>query len=394
MDGIETLPLCDGWAARDHGDMDADTVGRKSVEQLRESFDVRPGYLAACTSGVPPRQAVAALRDDLDAWSAGTTTPLGYGAWAERGRAAYARLVGVDVSRVAIGSQTSVMVGMIAASLPAGAEVIVVEGDFSSMVFPFLVRDDLVVRHVPMGGLADAVGSTTALVAFSLVQSATGEIAGADAIVAAARAAGARTLCDTTQAAGWMPVDASRFDATVCHAYKWLCAPRGVALLTVSESFADELVPTAAGWYAGDDVWGSCYGPAMTLAPDARRFDVSPAWQAWVGATTSLELFAAVPAEEVRAYTGGLADTLRTRLGLPLTGSAIVTWPDATGVDAAALAAAGIVASSRAGRARVAFHVWNDEREVERVCAALGRGAAADLRIPADWAAEYGAYAI
>ncbi|WP_378144253.1 aminotransferase class V-fold PLP-dependent enzyme [Cnuibacter sp. UC19_7] len=374
--------------------MEAETVGRKTVEQLRESFDVRPGYLAACTSGVPPRQSVAALRDDLDAWSAGTTTPLGYGAWAERGRAAYARLVGVDVSRVAIGSQTSVMVAMIASSLPAGAEVIVVDGDFSSMVFPFLVRDDLVVRHVPLPSLADAVGPDTALVAFSLVQSATGEIADADAIVAAARAAGARTLCDTTQATGWMRVDASRFDATVCHAYKWLCAPRGVALLTVSESFAAELVPTTAGWYAGDDVWGSCYGPTMSLAADARRFDVSPAWQAWVGATTSLELFASVAAEEVEAYTGGLGDSLRSRLGLPLTGSAIVTWPDETGTDAAALAAAGIVASSRAGRARVAFHVWNDESEVERVCAALGRGAVGELLVPADWAAEYGAYAI
>src|SRR5689334_11636123 len=107
MNCIDHLALCDGCRDRDHGGMEAETVGRRTVEQLRESFDVRPGYLAACTSGVPPRQSVAALRADLDAWSAGTTTPLGYGAWAERGRAAYAGLVGVDVSRVAIGSQTS-----------------------------------------------------------------------------------------------------------------------------------------------------------------------------------------------------------------------------------------------------------------------------------------------
>ena len=373
---------------RDHGSMHATTL-----DQLRRSFDVRPGYLAACTSGVPPRQTAAALRDDLASWAAGTNTPLGYGAWAERGRAAYARLVGVGADRVAIGSQTSVMVATVAASLPAGAEVVVVDGDFSSMVFPFVVRGDLVVRHAQLAELAEAVTPGTALVAFSLVQSATGEIADADAVVAAAASVGARTLCDTTQAVGWMPVDASRFDATVCHAYKWLCAPRGVAFLTLSESYAADLVPNDAGWYAGDDVWGSCYGPVMELAADARRFDVSPAWQAWVGATTSLELFAAVPADDIHHYTAGLADSLRSRLGLPLTGSAIVTWPDADGADAAALAAAGIVASSRAGRARVAFHVWNDEAEVERVAAALGRGTAS-LTVPEDWAAEYGSYAI
>jgi selenocysteine lyase/cysteine desulfurase len=364
-----------------------------TVDQLRASFDVRPGYLAACTSGVPPRQTASALRDDLESWGAGVTTPLGYGEWVERGRAAYARLVGVEASWVAIGSQTSVMVSMIAASLPAGAEVVVVDGDFSSMVFPFLVRGDLVVRHAALDDVAEAVTPGTALVAFSLVQSATGGIADAPSIRAAAARVGARTLCDTTQATGWMPVDASLYDATVCHAYKWLCAPRGVAFLTVSPEYAAALTPTHAGWYAGDDVWASCYGPSMHLATDARRFDVSPAWQAWVGAATSLELFAAVPAAAVREYTAGLADSLRARLGLPLTGSAIVTWPDETGADAAALAAAGIVASSRAGRARVAFHVWNDEAEVERVCAALGRGAA-PLAVPADWAAEYGSYAI
>lgn len=41
--------------------------------------------------------------------------------------------------------------------------------------------------------------------------------------------------------------------------------------------------PTAAGWYAGQDVWASVHGPEMTLAGDACWFDVSPAWLSWVG---------------------------------------------------------------------------------------------------------------
>ena len=35
--------------------------------------------------------------------------------------------------------------------------------------------------------------------------------------------------------------------------------------------------------------------------------------------------------------------------------------------------AAGITASGRAGRARVAFHVWNDDEDVELAASALGR---------------------
>ena len=51
-----------------------------------------------------------------------------------------------------------------AASAPAGAEVLCVDGDFSSVVGPFLARGDLRVRHVPLDRLADAIGPDTWLV--------------------------------------------------------------------------------------------------------------------------------------------------------------------------------------------------------------------------------------
>ena len=124
--------------------------------------------------------------------------------------------------------------------------------------------------------LAEAVGPQTSLVAFSLVQSATGEIADAAAIVAAAGRHGARTFCDATQAVGWLPVEASRFDALVCHAYKWLCAPRGVAFLAIGEDLQSSIIPRFAGWYAGADPWASCYGGEFGLASDARASTCRP----------------------------------------------------------------------------------------------------------------------
>jgi selenocysteine lyase/cysteine desulfurase len=344
-----------------------------TVAAARAQFAADRGYLAACTLGLPTIKTVEALRADLDAWHAGHRGPVDYERAVAAGRSHYARLVGVDIDSVAIGSQTSVMAGMVAASVPDGAHVICVDGDFSSIVFPFMQHEHrgISVHHVPLEALADSIDENTWLVAFSLVQSATGRIADADAIVEAARRTGAFTLCDVTQAAGWMPVLAERFDVTIGHAYKWLCSPRGVAFLTVSPAFAHKLRPAHAGWYAGDDPWQSCYGPQMRLAATARAFDVSPAWQAWIGAEPALELFAGIDPAAIAAYDGGLGDALCAGLGIEQRGQAIVTWPDADGEQLARLTDAGLVASGRAGRARVAFHLWNDEDDVEAVLRAL-----------------------
>jgi selenocysteine lyase/cysteine desulfurase len=346
---------------------------RLGVREARDRFRGGRGYLAACTLGLPTRGTEAALHADAEAWALGRASAAGYAAVVERVRHAYAGLVTVPVSRVAIGSQASVLAGLVAASVPDGAEVLCVDGDFSSMVFPFLsqAHRGVTVRHLPLAELAAGITVDTWLVAFSLVQSATGAITDTAAIVAAAHAHGSFTLCDTTQAAGWMPVDASVFDATICHSYKWLCAPRGVAFLTVAERLAARLLPVQAGWYAGRDPWASCYGPGMDLASDARRFDVSPAWNAWVGAEPALDLFGRLDLAEVRDHAVALGDALCAGLGIAPAGQAIVTWPDADGTDLDRLTRAGLTASGRAGRARVAFHLWNDEDDVADALRAL-----------------------
>ncbi|BDV30898.1 aminotransferase class V-fold PLP-dependent enzyme [Microbacterium terricola] len=347
-----------------------------TIDAARAAFDGGSGYLAACTVGLPTRATRAAVIADLDAAAHGRPDPLAYTAAVERSRGHFAALTGVGPDRVAIGSQSSVAAALVAASLAPGAEVLIAAGDFSSIVLPFVHADrSLRVRTAPLTALADEIRPGTALVVFSLVQSATGEVADADAIIAAAATHGARTLCDATQAIGWLPVSAARFDAVICHAYKWLCAPRGVSFLTVSPELERDMPALFAGWYAGSDPWASCYGGGVELAPDATRFDVSPAWQAFVGAEPALALFAAADQDALHRHTTGLAGAFLDRIGVaaPMRKSAIVTWPDPTGDDLARLTAAGITASGRAGRARVAFHVFNDLADVARAAAAIGR---------------------
>lgn len=330
-------------------------------------FDAPRGYLSTASIGLPCRATLRALRDDLDRWAAARLDPAGYDAVVDRTRESYARLVGVPATSVAIGSQTSVIGALVAAALPAGAEVLAPAGEFASTVLPFMAAPGVRVRFVELDELVGAIGQDTALVAFSHIQSATGAVADVSAIAAAAEQHGTLTYCDVTQSAGVHPVDAGLVDYTVCHAYKWLCSPRGVAFLTVSDRAADRLTPLQASWYAADEVWALPYVPGMKLAPDARRFDVAPAWQAFVGADPAIALFAALDMAEVWARASGLGDLLCRELGIPEQHQAIVTWPDASGDDLRKLTEAGIRVAGRAGRLRAAFHLYNDESDVEAV---------------------------
>jgi len=349
-------------------------TGRLTVTELAAHFHPAPGYLAAASGGVAADVTLAALAADQQAWADGRRGPADYDRVVSHTRSLYAGLVGVSSEWVAIGSTTSGLVANVAAALPDGAEVLVAEEEFTSIVFPFLAGGRLRVRSAPLAELAQAVGPQTAVVSFSVIQSATGELADSDAILAAAERVGALTVADLTQAAGLLPVAAGRFDITVCHAYKWLCAPRGVAFMTLRPEVADRLVPVSAGWYAGEDPWGSCYGTEFAPARTARRFDTSPAWQAFAGAEAAVELFSLADLAEVWRHCVGLADELCRGLGIEPRHQAIVSWPDPDGCQLAALTAAGIRASGRAGRIRIAFAVWNTGEDVSAVLAALGRG--------------------
>jgi selenocysteine lyase/cysteine desulfurase len=345
---------------------------------LAAAFPPVRGYLNAATLGLPLRATTEALRAALDDWERGVIDMPGADRAVVRAREAYARLAGVPAAWVAAAPQVSVLVGLVAASLPDGAEVVLPEGDFASVVFPFLVHADrgVTVRHVPLERLADSIGSRTALVAFSVVQSSDGRIVDGDAVRAAARAVGALTLGDLTQAAGWLPVDAANDDITVCGTYKWLCSPRGTALMTVRPDVGARMRPLFAGWYAGDSIWDSVYGPEMRLAPDARRFDVSPAWHAWLGTAPALEAFADADGEALHRHAAGLADRVRDGLGLERTGSAILALPDPVGALLARLLERGLVVAGRAGKVRLSFHVWNDADDVEQASQALAEAAA------------------
>ncbi|MFJ3923523.1 aminotransferase class V-fold PLP-dependent enzyme [Streptomyces sp. NPDC090022] len=341
----------------------------------RAEFTHTSTYANTATCGILPRGAAAAVRELIDA--AGAGAPAGFGDFArvEHVRERFARLVSVAPARVAVGSAVATHVGLIAASLPAGAEVLCPEGEFASVINPFVVRGDLKVRFAPLEALAEAVGPATALVAVSAVQSADGRAVDLAAVRAAASSAGARMLVDATQAAGWLPFDATPYDYTVTAGYKWLLALRGVSFLTVSEEAQEHLVPLHAGWVAAESMWDATYGPMRQLAHDARRFDESPAFVAYHAAEFSLGLLERAGIDAVHAHDTALAARYRAglaRLGLdPVPGTAPIVSVPGLAHRQPALAAAGVHTAARAGSLRASFHLYNTEADVDRLLDAL-----------------------
>jgi len=328
-------------------------------------------YLNTASYGLPPRPAFEALSTALDDWRHGRTSWEIWGHSTESSRALFADLMGTNVDDIAIGTTVSEFTGMIANSLPAGAEVVVPDMEFTSNLFPYFTHTDrgVTVKTVPTSDVAEAIGPSTTAVAFSAVQSSSGEVADLDAIEKAAAEHDVLTIVDATQGCGWLPMDATRFDFLVVHGYKWLMSPRGTAFLYVSPQLRDRIRPVSAGWYAGEDVHSSYYGPPLRLAESARRFDRSPAWFSWVGTQPSLELIGSVGVEVINEHNVRLANLFREKMNLGPGNSAIVSveMPDAS-TDLERL---GIQAASRAGNLRVSFHIYNTEADVDALFDAI-----------------------
>lgn len=346
---------------------------------IRAQFRPADGttYLDSATYGLPPQATVDALDRATRAWQAGTADWItDWDAPTDGAPRDFAALIGAAEDTIATIPASSVGTGLVAGMLGAGDEVVVPADEFTSSLFPLLVAKErgAVIREVPFDDLAASIGPATTLVAFSLVQMQTGKVADLEAITAAAGGVGARVMIDATQAIPFVPLEGliDRIDYLVCSGYKHLLSPRGTAYLYVRRDHWDELEPRNANWRAADLPYGRYFGGPLTLAPDARRFDVSRGWFAWVGATESLRLLTEWKALGAFEAVRGLAEGLAGRLGVPWYGGSLVCAPLGDGEAArAACMAAGVRASVRGTAVRFAVHVYNTETDLDRAAEAI-----------------------
>ncbi|WP_285665402.1 aminotransferase class V-fold PLP-dependent enzyme [Actinorhabdospora filicis] len=343
-----------------------------TFEEARALFTPETVYLNSATYGLAPRTASEALAAHENERRGGRFSVPPVDALVAGCRENFARLIGVPADQVAMGSHASPLIGLVAASLPDDAVVLAAEEEFNSLLFPFLVARarGVTVRVVPLERLADSLTGDVTMVAVSAAQSSDGRVAPFAALAEARARFGTRILVDATQAAGWLPLPVGDLDYVIAAGYKWLLAPRGTAYLWGTPEALARVTPTQSGWYAGDDPWQSLYGPPLRLAPDARRFDLSPIWPAIIGGAPALDLLAALGVDRIHAHNLGLANAFREGLGLAASDSAIVSVPVAEDVPGR-LREAGVVAVQRDGRMRFSFHLYNTESDVETALKAV-----------------------
>ena len=314
-------------------------------------------------------------------------------------RSAGARLLGTTADAVAVVSGASEGLSQVASLLePEDGTVVLVGSDFPSVTYPWLAaaeRGGISLRFVDdradrdlTRDLVEAIDPATVVVAFGVVQYATGTRVDVRPVADRAHEVGARVVVDATQLAGAGVVDMGGWgaDALVTSGYKWLSAHGGVALLALAPDLVPRR-PALVGWMGAEHPFA--FDPLrLRLAETARRFQLSTmSYASATGLGSSIAMLSAVGFERIEGHARGLAASLIDRVAelgwrpfrLPDDPSAaphIVSLRHADhdpAVTAERLASEfGIVCGGRGGGLRFSLHVYNDGDDLDRLVEALG----------------------
>jgi L-cysteine/cystine lyase len=358
---------------------------------FRAQFPVleRVSYLNAGTEGPLPQRAADAVRDRIEGELNGGRAGKAY-MDVVRGlagdlRAGYARVLGADPADVALTGSTTDGVNTVLAglSLRPGDEIVTSDEEHPGLLAPLgrLKRlAGVTVTVVPFAQVAEAVTSSTRLVACSHVSWVSGQVVDSAALVAT----GVPVLLDAAQGIGAVTVDVH---ALGCAFYagsgqKWLCGPEGSGALYVNRERLDDVI---APWPGYGSVADASHALDSGPAENAARLDhgfppgLRSAW-----ALASLSVFEEAGWEWVygRAaeLASGLAGSLAER-GLevgPRGHSTLVAWkprPEDLDAEVARLAEAGFVVRSipSHGLIRASVGAWSSEEELAALAdAAVG----------------------
>ena len=282
--------------------------------------------------------------------------------------------------------------------LAAGDEIVLLENEFPSNVYPWLHwrEKGVRIRTAPMGetpdgflaGIERLVGEKTRVVAVSAVHWCTGMPLPLERIGALCRDRGIVFVVDGAQGVGMQPLDVDRAGIAFMAfpAWKWLMGPLGLGVLYVREERIPQLKPVFVGTASVVDA--QHFLPYKSrLQPTADRFVISTAnFIDWVYFRAALEFLDAVGFDVVRGRLMELGRRLADGLdrtgwrvlanGFPDHPTAIVVC-EKPGLDAAAavvrLHRRKVVCAERLGRVRLSPHVYNSPEQLDRVVDLMAR---------------------
>lgn len=352
----------------------------------------------AAVSPLPDRTRDAVLRWAHEAAGAGDTAWTAWHKRVEQTRSLAARLVGAEPAEIALVHSTSEGIGLVAEGYPwrEGDNVVTLENEFPSNQYPWLnlASRGVETRRIATGDqgridldrLAEACDTRTRILAVSWVGYISGWRADLSALADLAHRRGALLLVDAIQGLGVFPLDvrAASIDFLAADGHKWLLGPEGAGLLYVKREHLDLLRPLAVGWHSV--VHESDYGRIeMNLKPSAARYEGgSQNMVGFLGLAESLELLLDYGSQAIgerilettdlvceRMQQAG-ASLYSLRKGEHRSGIVSFEFPGRDALELKRqLLAAGVVASARGGKLRIAAHAYNDESDVERLVAAL-----------------------
>lgn len=269
-----------------------------------------------------------------------------------------------------------------------GDNVVVDTNEYPSVVAPFaLQRRPPVTVRLARGTAADRlaqlVNAQTRVIGVSSVSYLTGEQFDLAPLRQAADAVGAVLVVDFTQAAGWLPIDASVADFAFSACYKWLLGMTGTALGYWNRQRQPQWSPATAGWHSLAPVHRPDYAAPLALREDALRFTRgNPSHGSVYVLAEALDYLAAYDAAALRTHVGALTARLiegLTSVGISVTtpasparhGANVCIDSDHAAALSDALRMRGILAWNGHGRLRFSLHGYNTDGEVDRVIAAM-----------------------
>jgi selenocysteine lyase/cysteine desulfurase len=328
----------------------------------------------------------------------------------ERARSAAAKLINAAPGDVALISSVGYGVSTAAKVLAIGrgTRVLVLEDDHSSPVIEWMSRADTqgftveTIRRPGDGDWTSAVleaverpgAAQIAVTSISSVHWSDGGAIDLDRVAPAVRSRGGALVIDATHAAGIMDLDVTRLDPDflVFPTYKWLLGPYGRAFLYVAKRHQDG-VPLEQTSFGRRSVKAeqTVYFTDTRYVEGARRYDMGERdhfvsmEMAAVGIETVSGLGRAAVEERLLSLTRQIAAkaaALGNRVSLPderYRAPHVLCLGFAGGMPPGLiqrLAADRIYAAPRLGRLRISPHVYNDEQDIDRLVAGLGRALA------------------
>ena len=318
-------------------------------------------------------------------------------------RASIAKLIGASSEEIALTTGASTGMSTVAYGLTwkPGDEVLTARGEFPLQYTtwkPMEAREGIVMkvvapreRFITADDFLAAMTPRTRLVSASLVRFDNAVLLDAARIAAACHAQGALLLLDVSQACGGMPLDVNVLgaDFMVCAGYKWLLSPYGTGFFWARNEHTEKMRPGPFYWAAaeGAENFHALAFENPKPVRGARRWDMAETsnYFNFAAMDASLQFVLQFGPETVEAHNRKLIDFMFERLpkdrcvaASPLDsahrgpyGCFAARTPEKTAELYQKLVKEKIFTSLREGNIRVSPHLYNSERDIDRLIAAI-----------------------